>query len=181
MNTAVDNLYLYDPQFEAGAKSFVSEMGGSSTSFPIPTIDALDTALNTHVAVKFLVFDTHGEPGKIDLPDGTKFEGMDFMAFVKNQQFLKRDARVLFYGCNVGEGPAGDTFLQEVGTYLLRGKGGTVGATTSMNMSFSLGSFSSEAYMVPLSFGRLRVKRYDEKGNEIGSRTVDRHGFLRKS
>lgn len=179
MNVAVDNLYLYDPQFEAGAKSFVGDLGGSSASYPIPTVNALENALNKHVAVKFLVFDTHGEPGRITLPDDSKLEGLDFMMLAKNGAFLKRNSRVLFYGCNVGEGKPGDLFLSEVGAYLLRGKGGTVGATTSMNMSFSLGSFSTETYMVPLSFGRLKVKRYDDKGNEVGSLKVDRHGFRR--
>jgi hypothetical protein len=179
MNIAVDNLYLYDPQFEAGAMSFVSDMGGSSASFAIPTAEALERALNTHVAVKFLIFDTHGEPGIMDLDDGTKFEGIDFMMVAKNGAFLKRDARVIFYGCNVGEGTPGDRFMQEVGSYLLRGKGGTVGATTVKNFTIHSKTLSTEAYMVPLSFGRLKVKRYNEVGKEIGSQTVDRHGFHR--
>lgn len=179
MNKAIDNLYLYDPQFEAAANAFVNSVGGTAGSFAIPTINSLETALNSHVGVKFLVFDTHGEPGNMDLSDGTKFEGMDFMMFAKCPTFLKSDSRVLFYGCNLGEGKRGDLFLDEVGKYLLRGKGGTVGATTSVNTSFSLGSWSTQVFMSPLSFGRLKVKRYDSEGKQIGSRTVDRHGFQR--
>ena len=180
MKTAVDNLYLYDPQFEAGAKKFVSELGGSSAMEPINAASDIGEAMKKYALVKFLVFDTHGAPGKIWLPKTKFFEGIDFITFGRNAQFLAKDARVLFLGCNVGEGAPGDVFLSDIGQFLLKGKGGTVGATTVSNITFQLGTlFSSEAYMLPLSFGRLKVKRYSNEGKEMGSITVDRHGFKR--
>ena len=179
MRTAVDNLYLYDPQFAAGAKRFVSEVGGSTATAPITSSADIGGCMNNYSNVKFLIFDTHGSPGKIWLPNNTNFEGIDFIVYAKYGNFRAKDARVLFLGCNVGEGPAGDTFLGDVGKFLLRGKGGTVGATTVSNVTFQIGSFSSEAFMMPLSFGRLKVKRYSDKGGEVGSVTVDRHGFRR--
>lgn len=179
MRTAVDNLYLYDPQFEAGAKRFAGELGGSTATAPITSATDIGNRMKDHSNVRFLVFDTHGSPGKIWLPNNTNFEGVDFMIYARYGNFLSRNAQVLFLGCNVGEGPAGDAFLGDVGKFLLRGKGGTVGATTVSNITFQIGSFSSEAYMMPLSFGRMKVKRYSDKGNEVGSITVDRHGFKR--
>ena len=179
MRTAVDNLYLYDPQFEAGAKSFLSSVGGSSATYAIPSFTDLTNALNNFTNVKLVVFDTHGAPGRMWLPDGTYVEGLDFMTINKNISFLANDARLLFYGCNIAEGPRGDTFLSEIAKYLLYGKGGTVGGTTVSNISFQIGNFSSEAYMLPLSFGRLKVKRYSKQASEIGSLTTDRHGFKR--
>jgi len=179
MRTAVDNLYLYDPQFEAGAKSFLSSVGGSSTTYAIPSFAALTNALNSFTNVKLVIFDTHGAPGRMWLPDGTNVEGLDFMMINKNAVFLANDARLLFYGCNIAEGKAGDTFLSEVAQNMLYGKGGTVGGTTVSNISFQIGSFSTEAYMMPLSFGRLKVKRYSKQAAEIGALTIDRHGFRR--
>ena len=179
MRTAVDNLYLYDPQFEAGARRFVSEVGGSTATAPITSSTDIGDRMRDYSGVKFLVFDTHGSPGKIWLANNTNFEGIDFFIYSKYGQFLAKDARVLFLGCNVGEGAPGDTFLSDIGKFLLKGKGGTVGATTVPNVTFQLGSFSSEAFMMPLSFGRLKVKRYSGSGVELGSVTTDRHGFRR--
>ena len=180
MKTATDNLCLYDPEFDGGAKRFANEMGGSSNISPITSSADIGTCMKNFTNVKFLVFHTHGSPGMMSLPDGTNFEGVDFVLHSYDKSFLAKDARVLFLGCNIGEGSAGDTFLRDVGKFLLQGKGGTVGATTSINMSFQFGSlFSSETYMVPLSFGRLKVKRYSDAGSEVGSMTVDRHGWKR--
>ena len=179
MRTAIDNLYLYDPQFEAGAKKFIAEMGGSSAMRPIRSASDIANCLKEFVLVKFLVFDTHGSPGKIWLANGRAFEGIDFITMSQNTQFLAKDARVLFLGCNLAEGSPGDTFLSDIGKFLLRGKGGTVGATTVPNVTFQIGSYSSEAFMMPLSFGRLKVKRYAATGDEVGSMTTDRHGWSR--
>jgi hypothetical protein len=85
-----------------------------------------------------------------------------------NPQLLNKEARVLFYGCNVGEGAKGDLFMAEIGRYLLTGKGGYVGATTSKNIGIL------EAYMLP--WGRLKVKRYGVSGSEIGASEVGPFG-----
>ena len=176
---AVDNLYLYDPEFERGARHVLNAVGGSSAMHPIKSWDDVKTALSGYTLVKFLVFDTHGSPGNIHLADGTRVQGVDFSLLPPNPRLLKEDARVLFLGCNVGQGSAGDRFLAEIGSYLLRGKGGTVGATTVTNRVFQLGPFASETYMSPLSGGELKTKRYNPAGMETGSRTVDRYGAVR--
>ena len=176
LRTAVDNLYLYDPDFEAGAKSFLSSVGGSSAYFQIKNTSDIKTAIDSYVGVKFLIFDTHGEAGKISLSDHAKVEGLDFMFYMKNNSFLKRDAQILFYGCSIGDGSAGDTFIDEAGFYLLKGKGGIVGATTVTNFTFQSGSWSSESYMNLFGRSRLKVKRFNTQGKATGSRTVDRWG-----
>ena len=176
LKQAVDNLYLFDPDFASGATSFLSSVGGSSASCQINCKDDLKAALDSYVGVKFLVFDTHGEAGKIALADSNRVEGLDFMLYMKNPAFLKQGAQILFYGCSIGAGQPGDMFIDEVGFYMLRGKGGIVGATTVTNLSFQIGSWSSESFMNPLGRGRLKVKRFDMSGKPVGSRTVDRWG-----
>lgn len=179
LTEAVDNLYLYDPQFEAGANKFLSEVGGSSAARAVSCWDDLDAALNAFTLVKFLVFDTHGRPGRVCLANGTKLEGVDFMILKKNPHFLKMGARILFYGCNIGEGKQGDDFMDEIGLYVLRGKGGIVGTSTVSNISLQLGPFASETFMDPTSFGaRLKVRRYDLSGALVSSRTTDRYGAV---
>lgn len=181
LRQAVDNLYLYVPEFKPAAERFRREVGGSTDTYPLNSWDDLKAAVNGYVSVRFLVFDTHGSPGALALPDGIRVQGIDFTHLTANPPFLRLDARVLFYGCNVGEGSAGDTFMAEVGKYLLRGKGGAVGAATVKTVVWQLGSFSSESYLHPTSLlgGRLKVKRYDLSGAEVGSRTVNRWGSTR--
>lgn len=179
LTEAVDNLYLYDPQFEPGANKFLSEVGGSSAARAVWSLDDVGAALNAFALVKFLVFDTHGRPGRVCLANGTKLEGVDFMILKKNPHLLKMGARILFYGCNIGAGAAGDKFMDEIGLYLLRGKGGIVGTSTVSNVALQLGPFASETFMDPTSFGaRLKVRRYDLSGALVGSRTTDRYGAV---
>ena len=179
LRQAVDNLYLYDPEFEPGANRFRSEVGGSTAVQAVRCWADLKTVAQQYTGVRFLVMDTHGVPGAVHRADGSQHQGLDFMLLDAHPGFLQKDARLLFLGCNVGEGEPGDLFLDEVGEYLLRRRGGIVGATTVANVSFQLGPFSSEAYMMPLSFGRLKVRRYDAQGRQVGSRTVDRHALQR--
>jgi hypothetical protein len=175
----VANLYLYDPEFEPSANNFKKEVGSGGTIYPVKTWSDVKVAVSTYSSVKLLIFNTHGVPGKVDLPDHSGGDPFDFKTLMPPLTFLNRDARILFMGCNIGEGKAGDDFLAEIGRSLLKGKGGIVGASTVVNISFQLGPFSSQEYFEPLSFGRLKVKRYDATGAEIASRTVDRHGITR--
>lgn len=179
LQQAVDNLYLYDPQFEPAANEFLGTVGGSTALHAVRSRKDLESAIKSFVLVKYLVFDTHGLPGAVCFSDGTQFEGLDFMVTSLPQQFLRSEAHVLFLGCNIGEGRVGDKFLDETGKYLLRGKGGTVGATTVTNMVFQIGMFASESYMDPFSWGLLKVRRYDKTGVRLGSRSVNRYGWVR--
>ncbi len=166
MKTMASTLYLYDPQFEANAQAFRDEVGGDCAIQAVSTFDDLAKALDSFCQVGFLVVDTHGAPGKIALADGTSVDGFDFrMLRLLPRDLLKKNARVLFYGCNLGEGDAGETFLNDFGDAAFRGKGGTVGASTVTNFALSLGPFGSvEAWMdlgSPLA-ARLKVVRFNE-------------------
>ena len=178
ININVDNLCVYDPDFKSSAENFSSESnqsGGSSAIHEVKTMDDLRDALNNYSQIKFLEFILHGSPGTIHFANGGAMVGSYLNTLCMNPQFLQKNARILFDNCNIGEGTQGDTFMDSIGAGLFRGKGGTVGATTVTNWAYRFGG----VYMQPLSFGRLKVKRYDESGNQIGSQTVDRHGIKR--
>ncbi|BDG72654.1 DUF4347 domain-containing protein [Roseomonas fluvialis] len=180
MRTAIDTLYLYDPQFAANAQAFKDETGGTCAMHPVSCLDTLKAALDGYVQVGFIIFDTHGSPGALSLADGGTVDGMDFgMLGLIPPTLLRRQARVLFYGCNLGEGAEGDTFLDEFGHAAFRGKGGTAGASTVTNLSWSIGSIGSAGvWMNPFSlFGaRLKVVRFNEAGERATSASVDRWG-----
>jgi hypothetical protein len=181
MQLTKENLILYDPEFEKGADTFLGEVGGSSDKYPIKRWEDLETALHTYRMVRFLVFDTHGKPGAICLPDGANIEGIDFLLLKPNRNLLQSNARILFYGCSVGNGKSGDDFMDDVGRYILKGKGGIVGAATVEVDTFpifaKLGMFK-ESYLKPETFteGSLKVKKYDASGVRTGSIEVDRYG-----
>jgi len=62
------------------------------------------------------------------------------------------------------------------GAGVLKGKGGTVGATTVTNPGFL---YISNLFMNPFAEGRLKVKRYDASGKLIGSQSVNRYGTVK--
>ncbi|WP_198368564.1 DUF4347 domain-containing protein [Roseomonas rosulenta] len=180
MKTTAATLYVYDPQFEANAKAFQEEIGGDCAIRPVTGFDDLVKALDSYTQVGFLVFDTHGEPGKVALADGSRVEGFDFRLLrLLPKELLRKDARVLFYGCNIGEGAAGDTFLDDFGLAAFRGKGGTAGASTVTNFSLSLGPLGSVETWMELESpfaARLKVARFNEAGTREASMSVDRWG-----
>lgn len=180
MKTATDTLYLYDPQFEPNAQSFKDDVGGTCAIHPVACFDTLKAALASYALVKFLVLDTHGRPGQLAMADGAHVDGMDFdFLGLLPPDLLQKHARVLFYGCNLGEGDAGDAFLDDFGLAAFRGKGGTAGASTVSNFSLLLGRFGSvNAWMdggSPLA-ARLKVVRYNESGQRAASLSVNRWG-----
>lgn len=180
MKKAVDNLYLYDPQFEAGARAYKEEVGGDTAIHPVSCLDTLRAALASYAMVRSLVFDTHGVPGRIALADHGHVDGMDFgMLRLLPPDLLRPNARVLFYGCKLGQGEEGDTFLDEFGLAAFRGKGGTAGASTVSNFALSLGRFGSAGAWMDLRnafAARLKVVRYDESGHRAQAMSVNRWG-----
>jgi len=180
MKQAVDTLYLYDPQFESGARAFRDDAGGDCAIHPVSCLDTLRGALAAHAMVRFLVFDTHGVPGKLSLADHGHVDGMDFsMLRLLPNDLLRPRARVLFYGCNLGEGSEGDTFLDEFGLAAFRGKGGTAGAGTVSNFSLSFGSHGTAGVWMDLGnpfAARLKVVRFDEAGHRAEAMSVNRWG-----
>lgn len=175
----VDNLCIYDPEFKGIADQFISDSqgsGGTGTTHAVSTMDDLRIAVNKYVQVKFLEVILHGSPGMINFANKAAMVGSYINTLCTNPSFLATDARILFDNCSIGEGSQGDAFMDSIGSGLLRGKGGTVGATTATNWAYNnLGL----VFMQPLSFGRLKVKRYDASGKQVGSRSVDRHGIER--
>lgn len=180
LRKAVDNLLIYDPEFQKYADKFVGEMGGSSAIQAVGSMDDLKAAINSYTNVKFLEICLHGSPGNIHFSDKSAMVGKLLGTMIQNSLFLNKSARILFDNCNIGEGEAGDIFMDELGMKMLKGKGGMIGATTVKNeIYFYQSQFSTDAYMKPFSFGRLKVRRYDEDGNRIAERVVDRHGIQR--
>jgi hypothetical protein len=175
----VDNLCFYDPEFKSFAENFRKESnktGGTSTIHEIKTMDDLRDAFNKYSQAKFLEVSLHGSPGMIHFANGGAMVGSYLNNLCVNPSFLQKNARILFDSCSIGEGSQGDSFMDSIGAGILKGKGGTVGATTVTNWAYL---HFGAAYMEPLSFGRLKVKRYDESGTQISSQTVDRHGIKR--
>jgi len=179
LKKAVDNLYLYAPEFREFAERFLSEMRGSSGVYEINTKDDLKAAVNSFCLVRFLEIDTHGSPGAIQLGNKAVIDPSLIADYaVTNPNFLQKNARILFNGCSVGEGSLGDQYMNKLGAKIFRGKGGIIGASTVANVSVS-GAWWTGTYMEPLSFGRLKVKKYDINGNPDGAMQVDRHGIAR--
>jgi hypothetical protein len=180
MKTAIDTLYLHDPEFTSNAEAFKDDVGGTCAIQAVSCMDTLKAALAAYSQVGFIVFDTHGVPGRLSMADGGYVDGIDFaMLGLLPADLLRRNARALFYGCNLGEGAAGDTFLDEFGLAAFRGKGGTAGASTVSNFSLQLGSFgSANAWMEleSLFSARLKVVRYNEAGHRTASASVNRWG-----
>ena len=116
MKTAIDTLYLYDPEFTSNAEAFKDDAGGTCAIHPVSCTDTLKTSLASYSQVGFIVFDTHGVPGRLRMANDAYVDGIDFvMLGLLPNDLLRKGARALFYGCNLGEGTDGDTFLDEFG------------------------------------------------------------------
>jgi len=178
LTKAVDNLCLYDPDFKYLADRFLAELGGSSDIYEVKTMDDLKIALNSYRDVKFLEIVLHGTPGTLHM--GKMIMDGSYIATLAktNPNLLQKNARILFDSCSIGKGETGDRFMDRLGTDLLKEKGGIIGASTVDNWTFPLFPWTG-VYMGPLSFGRLKVKKYDAEGKLNGSRQVDRHGIVR--
>ena len=176
--TTVDTLYIYDAEMQRDADRFLEQAGGSSAAHPVGTIYDITKVVNAYTMVKLLILDTHGSPGALWVSSGGKALSLEFMKIEVNQNFLRKEARVLFLGCEIAAGTDGDKFLDAAGRYLLTGKGGIVGGTTVTN--FTLGYAIPEASMFSLTNNaQLKVRRYDASGQRIGSLAVNpRHGFV---
>lgn len=180
MRKAIDNLLLYDYGFRGYAGRFSAETNGNSESYVISSIKDLEMAILNFSNVKFLEIMLHGKPGMIDFANGGTMVGSYLGKMAQGKPFIQNDLRILFNSCNIGEGTTGDKFMDDLGKSLLIGKGGTIGATTVPNVvALPESGFATGVFMKPLSFGRLKVVRYDTAGTRIAARTVDRHGFRR--
>ncbi len=140
----------------------------------------LQEAIHKYSNVKFLEMLLHGRPGMIYFADKGSMVGSYLGTMMQGTPFLAKNARVLFDSCNIAEGEFGDKFMADLAKKMLVGRGGIIGASTVENkIYFPRASFVTGVYMTPLSFGRLKVRSYNESGDQIGERVVDRHGIRR--
>ena len=174
MMTAVDSLCLYTKDWEASAERFRVEVGGPSEKREITNFTALRQATRDFCNVKLLYFSTHGRGCGMQLDDGSIVE--DFRMIVAPSTFLWKNARILFDGCAIGEGPKGDEFLDSAGEHLLRGHGGIVGASTVDTFCWTIGPWSSETYMEFQRGALVKIRRYDISGHRTGWLERDRYG-----
>src|SRR5215813_5812237 len=92
-----------------------------------------------------LWFHTHGAPGIVVAPSfGVIFGSVCLdSSNVGNlssvcQRAMATPAKVFFTGCNIGEGPAGKTFLMAAGPAMLGNGGGVMLASTATNLAIPL-------------------------------------------
>jgi hypothetical protein len=160
--TPVQRMMLYDPRFLREATAFVREDPGNNVSLTCQSLAELTYAFDSFEAVRYLLVNLHGGPGELQLFDKTNVSAASFsLPATRNPNFLGPGAQILFEGCNVGEGAAGDKFLDDIGGYLLTGKGGILGAATSATFD----NWTNTG--MPL-WGELKVYRYDASGKRSG-------------
>jgi len=176
MRKAVDNLCLYDPDFDGYAKRTLNELGGSSDIFPVSSLDDLKTAVNTYSNVKFLEIVLHGKPGSILFANKGEMRGAYLGTLTNGTPFLQRDARILFDSCNIGLGIEGENFMDELGKRMLTGKGGIIGATTAANVVALPKYAFGKGVQMSSDDGRLKVYKYNLNGIRSGYMIVDSAG-----
>jgi hypothetical protein len=174
-----EELYVYDPALAPGAKAIKAELGAKVEIEPVICAATLETALKKYTNIKMLTFDTHGGPGHLSLPkasrdiDAPVIQGIG----VRCPSLMVPSGRILFLGCNVGEGADGDTFIAGVAMGFLKGKGGTVGAATGSVYAHHLfGVEWSPSKLGTIYGNRLKVVRFDATPREVGRRSVDSTG-----
>ncbi len=176
LNISVDNLLIYDVEFQYFADRFVKEIGSNCAVHAVKTMADLAAAILKHNAVKFLEICLHGSPGRLYMDNKKGIDGnVISLIAAANPIFLKRNARILFDSCQIGQGEIGDKFMDSIGAGMLKGKGGIVGATTVFNHTYPLRPWVTGAHM--LTGGILKVKKYDESGKLVATRSVDEYGF----
>lgn len=137
LNISVDNLLIFDPEFQFMADRFVREIGSNSAVHSVGSVKGLIEGLNKYNGVKFLEICFHGKPGRFFLKNDIEIAFGAFLEkHAKNPLFLSKGARILFDSCSVGAGDIGDRFMDSVAKNLLKGKGGFIGASTVPNAGF---------------------------------------------
>jgi hypothetical protein len=178
------NLYLYaadEPCFAGTAKGFVAEDPKNHAVEPVQSPGDIVKALKKYSDVSWVFFDAHGVPGQIHLPLAN-FSSANAPLLSPCSSALTADARVLFLGCKVADGPDGRTFLFEVGKALLTGNGGIIGGSTvdTHVACIEIASFFTDTFTFegPRK-GILRLIQFNQGGNAIKEATVSHDWFRR--
>ena len=174
MRTSVDNLLIYDADFQFYADRFTNQTGTNSAVHAVKTMADLTAALNNYNAVKFLEIALHGRPGWIDLNDTTAIVGTYLNKMATNPTFLQKNSRILFDSCSIGCDKTGDDFMDSIGAGLLKGKGGIVGATTTPNATYPFFPWVTGAHLT--DGGQLKIKKYDVNGKLVAETSVKGNG-----
>ncbi|MDI1242418.1 MAG: DUF4347 domain-containing protein [bacterium] len=171
---AIENLLFYDPQFESYAEGFREQHPFNGIAHAVTSPNELIEAVKGYAMVKSVELVLHGSPGSIWFKGGGVMTGSYFGTIASAANMLAMDARVLFLGCNIAEGPAGDKFLTEVGKNMFAGTGGVVGGTTVTNVVFKGGA----SRMNPLMFfgAKLKVRWFDMAGKMTAGQDVGYFG-----
>ncbi|MFV0389557.1 MAG: hypothetical protein ACK5NT_12475 [Pyrinomonadaceae bacterium] len=180
LRKATSNLLIFDPEFTGFANKFISSMGSDSEIVPVKSLAELTHAIDSFSNVRFLEVALHGSPGQIRFANGAGMTGVYFAKLAFSKPFIAKNARILFDSCNIGEGTAGDDFMDEFGKLMFFGKGGILGATTVANhVYFPNTIFATNVYMNPREGldAKLKVRRYDNFGNSVAQTEVNRLGF----
>lgn len=172
--TSVEKLMFFDPEFEKYASTFLAEHGSAAKTHTIKTTEDLIEAVKQYSQVRYLEVVMHGSPGMIWFNSGGQMVASYLGTIINQSKMLAPEARVLFLGCNVAEGTAGDDFLSNVGRSMFSGTGGTVGGTDVTNVI--LGGKSTR--MNPLRFfdAKLKVRRFDANGKMVAGEDVSYWG-----
>jgi hypothetical protein len=178
LKTWMDNLLIYDADdfmINRGAKAFPEDAPAFNAAEGVSDFAGALNAIRKYCHLRCLIFETHGAPGYVHFPKGGIDAG-NAHRFASVRSSLDTDARILFEGCSVGQGDAGTKFLLEIGSKLLLGKGGIVGATTCSNFGspLELLSLIDSVRMPP--WGNLRIMQFDKNGSLI--KEVDKQGAL---
>ena len=104
LQKAVDNLCLFDPEFQASADEFLMEMGGNSAAEPINTMKELQAAIHKYSNVKFLEILLHGRPGMIVFADKGSMVGSYLGTMMQGAPFLAKNGNgIPTYNANNGQ------------------------------------------------------------------------------
>lgn len=182
--TAAEYLLIYDPEFEADSIDFKENFGLNAKTEAVRNTADLISVAGKYTLVKYLEIDLHGSPGMLHCASGGAMMGTYFGGLINSANMLCSGARVLFLGCNVAQGTAGDKFLVDVGKAMFKGLGGTVGASTVLNISTHDGEvFFKRIHLweIPFDDARLKTCRFDVDGEEIGAQEIDRWGSVKWS
>jgi hypothetical protein len=165
----IKTLLIYDTSdfvIRHGAEAFLEEAPPSNAKEGVSDFEGALRAMSKYCQVESLIFETHGAPGYVHFPKGG-ITWANACQFRSATSALQTGARVLFEGCSVGAGEVGRNFLIAVGSNLLLGKGGFVGATDSKNIGSPLETFSLlNAVRMP-PWGNLRIIQFGLDGSVI--------------
>lgn len=174
MKIAVDNLCVYDPEFLGYGDAFTGNFGDDCAAATVSSMNDLIAVFDRYALVKYLEIALHGTPGMIYFANKGAMAGSHLGTLAANANLIKKDVRVLFASCNIGEGIQGDEFMAKLAKNMLVGKGGTIGASTVANViAFPTFSFAKGPFLKPFSGGILKVRRYDITGSQIGERKIN--------